>query len=195
MNVLTTPQHVVVWDPEGEYWEGALVDGQRGLRLNERGACTLPCVPDLFRMSSVGGYSKRAWGAGIPLTNLVPAMVAPLTMYCHPEVKGLYWRARLVPDLQPQKSLAAARPRLEGIVRFSADSGQRTPIKGGYQELTEKPIMVRDLKDPDKHGGWTVGGEGVMAFGTEGHYGFALYATAPGLRVAWVAATAAPVRA
>jgi hypothetical protein len=49
------------------------------------------------------------------------------------------------------------------------------------------------LGPADAHGGWTVGGEGVVSAPSEGHYGFALYAAALGLSVAWVAASLATV--
>jgi hypothetical protein len=190
MNVVSSlPHWVVVDDPRGEFWEGAVVDATRARVLEARGACVMPCMPDLFRMSGCAGFSKRAWGAGLALPAGAPVLLAPLTMYLSTEARGVVWRCRLVPDGQ-------RRERYEGFVRFAADSGQRSPLKGAYTEAQEdKPVMTRDLPAPDEDGGWTVGGKGLAGFSVEGHYGFGIYGTAPGLRVVWVAATTVPVKA
>ena len=181
-----TAQSVVVWDPAGEYWEGGLVDAMRARRLKADGVVLLPVIPDLFRASGVAGYSKRAWGAGIALDSLAPRMTAPLTMYLDPKVRGVAWCARLVPD-------GATRERYSGTIMFAADSGQRMHLQGSYRELLDQPVRLASIGAPDEHGGWTVRGEGVASPPSEGHYGFALYASAPGLRVVWVAASSAPV--
>jgi hypothetical protein len=179
---------VVVWDPEDEYWEGGVVDNAQGERLKARGVAVLPVLPELFKLSGVGGYSKRSWGAGLALDALAPQMVAPLSLYYTPQQRGLVWSARLVPDaMRP-----VARPT--GRIRFAADSGQRTPHTASYQEKSEAELRPEKFGEPDAYGGWTVGGHGLVSGGSEGHYGFSLYATAPGLRVVWVAATMVPVR-
>jgi hypothetical protein len=188
INLSTVPSWVVVEDMSGEYWEGAVVDRQKAHVLEARGVAMLPCVPELFRMSSVAGYSKRAWGAGIAMRALVPEMIAPLTLYCVPSTRGVAWKARLVPD-------GPRRGQYEGFVRFSADSGQRSPMNGAYQELGDKPVFVRELASLDEEGGWVVGGKGLASFGVEGHYGFGIWGTAPGIRVVWVAATMVPITA
>jgi hypothetical protein len=194
MRVDTSRDHVVVWDPEGMYWDGAVIDGDRAGRLAQRGVVTLPCLPQLFEQSGVGGFSKRSWGAGLPLDSLAPRMVAPLTLYMpetgqavHPP-RGLHWRARLVLDVRDGVR-PPTKPLFDGVVRFTADSSQRTPNKCVYLEQGSRSFTARDLGPADAHGGWTVGGEGVVSAPGEGHYGFALWAGAPGLRVAWVAAT------
>lgn len=192
MQVQDTPQHVVVWDPEGKFWEGALVDYQLAKSLHPSGVVTLPCVPDLFRLSGVGGYAKRSWGAGIPLDSMAPQLVAPLTIFCQPEVRGMTWAARLVPDVRADGR--SPKGKLDGMVRFASDSAQRTPSRGAFVEIGERPVMVRDFGEADEHGGWTIGGKGHLSLQGEGHYGFALYATAPGFRVVWLAAAVAPLR-
>lgn len=178
-----TPQHIIVHDPEAEYWEGGVVESMRAHQLRARGVVTLPVIPGLFRASGVGGYAKRSWGGGLTLDSRVPSMVAPLTLYCTPEVRGLTWRARII--------ASDPKAKHDGLVRFVADSGQRTPNKGSYTELDDKVTTLRDLGAPDPEGGWTIGGEGVIGAPHEGHYGFSLYASAPGLRVVWVAASLA----
>lgn len=202
MQIQETPNHVVVYDPEGKYWDGASVDHKLAARLRQRGAVTLPFMTDMLKWSGVGGWSKRCFGAGLPLDSRAPALVGPLTLYCHPDVRGLVWAARLVPDMRGgavrQDSGMETRPSAgvprEGMIRFAADSGQKTPMKGAYNELDEKALLVREFGDPDADGGWIVGGRGHTSVSTEGHYGYSLYATAPGLRVAWLAASVAPIR-
>jgi hypothetical protein len=179
---------VVVWDPEDDYWEGAVVDNAEGERLKARGVVVLPVAPELFKISGVGGYARRGWGGGLALDALAPQMVAPLTLYYTPQYRGLAWCARLVPDvLRPVE-------RPAGRIRFAADSGQRTPNTASYQEKSDAEVRPERLGEADAWGGWTIGGHGLVSGGAEGHYGFSLYATAPGLRVAWVAATMVPVR-
>lgn len=194
MRVDTSRHHVVVWDPEGSYWEGAVVDGDKAGRLGQRGVVTLPCLPQLFEQSGVGGFSKRAWGAGLPLDSLAPRLVAPLAMFMpdtgqavHP-TRGLHWRARLVLDVR-EGVRPPTRPLFDGVIRFTSDSSQRSNTKCTYQELSQRAFTARDLGPADAHEGWTVGGEGIVSAPGEGHYGFALWAGAPGLRVVWVAAT------
>jgi hypothetical protein len=197
MQVQDTPSHVVAWDPQGEFWEGAIIDHATSRQLDSRarGLVSLPCVPDLFRHSGVGGYAKRSWGAGIPLDTMSPSLVAPITLFCVPDVRGLTWRARLVPDIRADgREVPRGSGRHEGMVRFSADSGQRTPVKGSYTEVDERPVLMREFGEPDAWGGWTIGGQGHVSISGEGHYGYSLYATAPGYRVAWVAATLCPLR-
>lgn len=194
MHILETPQHVVVWDPEGDYWEGAVVESSVAARLGNRGVITLPVVPDHFKWSGVAGWAKRAWGAGLPLDSLVPAMAAPLTLYCHPEARGLTWAARLVPDVRADGQGPARRRAGEGMIRFTSDTGQRTVGKGQYSEVEERAVLVRDFHEPDNNGGWTIRGRGHVSIGSEGHYGYSLYGTAPGLRVVWVAASLVPMR-
>lgn len=187
--ILATDNSVVVWDPAGKYWEGALVDAAKArvFAMPPHNVVMLPVIPDLFRASSVGGWSKRAWGAGVPLSTTAPRMAAPLTLWMDPKVRGMVWRARLVPDVGPRPA------RYGGVLRFAADSGQRMPFTAAFRELTDHPVALEKLGEPDAHGGWTVGGEGVVSAPSEGHYGFSLYASAPGLRVVWVAASTVPV--
>lgn len=196
MSKIVQPPHaVVVWDPEGEYWPGGVVTQQQAREFASkarRGVVTLPVLVDQLGASGCGGYSKREWGAGVPLSNPVPRLLAPLVLYVDalppfaggkPAARGIAWAARLVRDA------AVKIERPDGTVRFAADGSQRNPQKATYHELGDRQQLVRELGAEDRHGGWTVGGEGSLGVAAEGHYGFALYATAPGLRVVWVAAS------
>jgi hypothetical protein len=184
MKIQPSEHAVVVDDPTGQYWEGAVVSLAQSAVVAGHGGTTLPVVADQFARSGCGGYAKRSWGGGLPLDARVPTMVAPLCLYVDPALRGLVWRARVVPD--------ASRPveRPDGTVRFVADSGQRGCAKAAYSELLALAV-VREWPAQDSRGGWTVGGEGRVTAAQEGVCGFALYACAPGLRVLWVAASLA----
>jgi hypothetical protein len=190
-----TPHRVVVWDPSDNFWDGAVVTQVVANSLHARGVVTLPVVPDMFRASGVGGFAKRCWGAGLPLGARASTHAAPLTMFCVPGMRGLAWVARLVPDGEPP------RAQYGGVLRFVADSGQRLPAVASYQELSSRDSgglqrnwSPADLGAPDAEGGWCVGGSGLVSVGQEGHYGFSLYGAAPGLRVAWLAASQCPAK-
>lgn len=185
MRILASDHYVVVWDPSGENWDGGVVTATQARVLEERGVELLPVIPSLFVHSGAAGFVKRSWGSGIPLDTPTPRFVAPLMMYLDPEYRGVHWKARLVPS----------GPGREGMIRFAADNSQRSPLKAFYREENENALMTRNLGELDEYGGWTIGGEGLASFGTEGHYGFSLYGSAPGLRAVWVAATTAPVTA
>jgi hypothetical protein len=188
--IVDTPLHVVVHDPSGSYWEGALVDRQTASQLEQlQRVVTLPVMADHFRSSGVGGFAVRRWGAGVPLDSRAPQMICPITLFCVPQVRGLVWKARVMPNGAPRK-------QYDGLLRFVADSGQRTPAKGSYSELSDRVLSLRDELPPiDPEGGWTIGGEGIISAPNEGHYGFSLYASAPGLLAVWVACSLAPVQA
>ena len=175
--------YIVVEDPEGTYYEGSLVDPLRAAKLTARGAVLLPVEPELFRLSGVGGYSKRAWGAGWPLDSVHPLAVAQLLLLCDPEHPGLHWCARLSRSDAAQASEGHV---VQGSLRIAADTSQRTPhnlrlIPG------DSPIDAGKLGKPDARGGWTVRGRATLQCASQGHYGLALYGMAPGLRVLWAA--------
>ena len=182
-------QQIVVWDSTDDFWEGSLVDDTRAGQLSARGVALLPVAPELFKRSGVGGYMKRSWGAGWPLDSIAPRVVAPLTLFCNPAHRNIHWKARLVCDASVLAKVEAGE-RFEGMLRLTADRGQATPFYAGFSPDPNEPVVdIRKLGKPDADGGWTVGGSGVASIPQEGHYGFALYGAAPGLRVAWVAAS------
>ncbi len=174
---------VVVHDPEGKFWPGAVVDALRANQLRPRGVALLPVVPQLFKLSGVGGYAKREWGAGWPMDEAVPRIHSPLTMYCVGEHTKFHWLARLVAD---QRFGAGAT--FDGSLRLAADHNQPNPLKVGLAPDPTRPsVDMRALGAPDVRNGWTVGGHATAKVPQDGHYGFGLYGSAPGLRVAWAA--------
>jgi hypothetical protein len=50
-------------------------------------------------------------------------------------------------------------------------------------------VDVNRLGKPDTDGGWTVYGRANLYTPGEGYFGLALYGFAPGMRVAWLAAS------
>jgi hypothetical protein len=166
------PHWIVVSDPEGKFDQGSLIDETRNRQLTTRGVVTLPVAHDLFKKSGVGGFAFRAWGAGWPLDTHAPKMVCPLTMFCTKDY----------PILQKVRE----GDHFEGMLRLSADSGQHHPYQAGLVAV-ETPIDLRKLGQADARGGWDISGICQISAVGEGHYGFALYGAAPGLRVAWAA--------
>jgi hypothetical protein len=174
---------IVVWDPEGEYWEGALVDETRARVLEARHVVTLPVDASLLKRGGVAGYHRRSWGAGWPLDHFTPRMACPLTMFVDQAHRTVDWVARLA--LDPGKP--GAKPEdLMGQLRLVGDGAQ-----GGADHASLTPntpaVDVRTLAVADEWGGWTVGGRCTMHAPADRHYGFSLYGTAPGLRVLWAA--------
>lgn len=182
--------HVVVWDPEGDFREGSVVDGANAPVLRARGATLLPCDPELFKRSGVGGYMRRGWGAGWPLDHGAARLVCPLTLWMGPSHRIVHWCARLEPD---PKRAAEAREKglgdLQGFLRLAADSTQSTAHQAAVGAVAQ-PVDGRQLGRADARGGWTVGGETRVTPSGEGHFGFALYGMLPGIRVAWAALSA-----
>ncbi len=178
--------NIVVWDPTGEFWEGSLIDSARARQLVQRGVAVLPCVPEMFHASGVGGYAKRAWGAGWPLDSAVPRLIAPLTLFCDRSMKGIHWAIRLVTSPEYAERVRGG-DRFSGMIRFAADRSQQTPFFTGVSG--EKGVLAEEIGPPDEQNGWTLQSSGVVNVPQNGHYGFGVYGTAPGLRVAWVAAS------
>lgn len=176
---------IVVEDPEGQYFEGSLVERQLSVQLQSRGVDLLPVNPELFRQSGAGGFFKRAWGAGWPLDALYPRTNAPMVLYCDALHKVLTWKARLTAT---PEFLAQPEDQRIGQLQILADVGQISPFHVSLTE-TGPGVQIKLLGAPDHHGGWTVGGQGTVTCRTEGHAGFALYGYAPGLRVLWSAVT------
>jgi len=174
---------IVVYDPADEYWEGSLVEDNRAAQLEARGVVLLPVEASLFKLSGVGAYHRRAWGAGYPLSNATPRMNCPLTIFVVPECHSLHWVARLVPDPH-----LAVDPT--GTLRIVIDSDQPGGSLGGFS-MVDPGVDCSKLGPPDNDGGWQIGGKACIYPSHAGHAGLALYGSAPGLRVAWAAVSLA----
>lgn len=183
--------HIVVWDPANKYWEGAVVDAIRVNELRGRGVATLPCNPDLFRYAGTSGYSKRAWGAGWPLDTVVPSLVTPLTLYVPFDApKNVEWAARLMPSGEAIARVEKGHAPSNGILRLAAAEMRGSQYRAVITDHEGKNgVDISRLGKPDEQGGWTVYGRAQIHSSGEGCYGLALYGFAPGMRVAWLAAT------
>lgn len=172
--------HVVIEDPEGKFWEGELVDGQRVNELHARGVALLPVHPELFKLSGVGGFSKRSWGKGESLDGFVPRIVCPLTIHTLGDpFRSIHWAARL-----------EGKPG-QGIARIAADAGRGNMARAVVADdrFQANAVDIAKLGRPDPAGGWTVYGRANLHVPGEGFYGLGLYGFAPGMRVVWLAAT------
>lgn len=174
-------QHIVVHDPSGEFWDGGVVDSQRAEILGQRGAVCLPCDPALFRKTGVGGFMKRAWGAGWPLDAAAAESFCPITLWAEITHRRVHWAARLIPS--PAASTGFAR--LIGLPSHASGWSAVVQAEGGGL------VKAETLGDPDEDGGWTVGGHGVVQLRGPGFYDFALYGMMPGVRCVWLAASLA----
>jgi hypothetical protein len=194
---MSHPHWVVVEDATADYLEGSVVDATRAHQLSSRGVALLPFSPDLAKRSGVGGYMRRGWGAGYPLDAHIARMHCPLATYGTPGYEEVHWRARLVADEAhvaelrrhfevPEGQDAPRWTPIDGLLRLAPDSSQATPLLA-RAERVDSPVNMRELGAPDARGGWTVGGELLVRFPQEGVYGFGVYGSAPGLRVAWAA--------
>lgn len=179
---------IVVWDPKGDFWEGSLVDETTERMLAARGAVLLPVDPLLFKRSGVGGYFKRAWGSGWPLDFSTSRMVCPVTLFVEVSHRILHWKARLIPDMSLVEKAKNGEKVSEGHLRMVGDSGQANAWRASVVP-DSPPVTGKDLGRLDEYGGWTVSGRALVNPPQDAYYGFGIYGTLPGVRVAWVAAS------
>ncbi len=176
--------HVVIWDPENEYWEGAIVSEGTAAALEQRGVATLPCDPNLFSQGGFCGFAKRAWGAGWPLDGDIPMAVCPMSIFYPGEpFRTLRWKARL------------AGTAGQGIpIRLAAGEARGNVVRPVLHDVAGKgnAVDIAKLGDQDEHGGWTVGGETHLSVSGPSFFAICLYGSAPGMRVVWLAATLIP---
>lgn len=181
-------KHVVVWDPEGTYWEGAVVEEERSNELAARGVVSLPCVPENFGLAGFSGYAKRSWGSGYPL-DAQSSTASPLAIFAPGDPhRSLHWAARLV-------SFADAPETRTGQLRLAALSAYWTQNRGTVSEAggaSRNLVEIAKIGKPDEHGGWSVGGKARLDVPMPGFYGLGLYGAALGMRVAWLAVTLTP---
>lgn len=175
--------HVVVFDPTGEYWEGAVVGPGPAQLINQRGGVAIPADPAMFAVSGIGAFCKRAWGSGWAADHSTPRQYAPVAMYLMKEHRIVHWAAKLVPD-------ARFADAAEGITSPAALTIAATPPRGNLltAPITPRtqPVRLRDL-GPAKDGGWIVRGNAFMNVAAEGAHGFSLYGGGGAFRVAWLA--------
>jgi hypothetical protein len=180
-------RELVLWDPSGIYWEGALVDaGANAEALRRRGVALLPVDTVLLRAGAMGGYVKRAWGSGWRLTE-VPSHHCQMAMLLQHERTRLHWVARLVPHelekgQKPRGWLRllgdASQPPVSAAPVFPAERADRTDMT---------TVSFDTIGEPDESGGWTVSGEAGCGLINAGFFAFALHGAGRGVAIAWAA--------
>lgn len=181
---------VIVWDPKGEYWEGALVQPSQEAHLAARGVALLPLDSELLARGGNSGFVKRAWGAGYPLDAGMPRLHCPVTLMLFQEATHVvHWKARLMSDPTFDARALDSTFRPGGSLRFVGD-GSREHTHHTTASNISAPIDLRELGPKDERNGWTIGGKVAVRPHLSGHFGFALYGQGEGLRVAWLAVSA-----
>lgn len=178
---------IVLDDPKGEYWDGALVDEAMAKRLAGRGCCVFPSEPELHRKNAVCGFFKRSWGAGWPLDPTLPKAVCPTMLYVVPGFTFLHWRARIQLDAALLGDRLTDVPPLEGSLRLVNDTAQACTVGGGMSAVGDTVVYLSKLGQPDERGGYTIGGSARLNTVMENYHGFALYGVGRGVRVVWCA--------
>lgn len=182
--------YVVAWDPEGKYWEGALVDHAVATMIRGRGGAALPTDPELFQISGVGGYMRRGWGSGWPLDALMPKAICPLSLYLTTDHRTLYWAARLQADDASVGRAMESGLDLSSSVQIMSYAPRANMFKAPVTPK-ENTHQIRALGKADERGGWTIGGTAAVHPAMEGVAAFALYGSGAGVRVAWAALSVA----
>lgn len=192
MNLAQPSHHVVIWDPNGEYWEGGLVESSISDALRSRGVATLPTEAGLVSRSAIGGWAKRAWGSGYPISTSTPRMACPVILHVAKvdQTGGVSFRrlsavARLVPDTVEDAAHVRDGGKLSGHLRLAGDTSQVGTYAAGLFE--PRVIDARELGPLDVNGGWTVYSESGINVGVDGYVAVGLYGAIPGARVAWAA--------
>lgn len=185
-DIHVSPKHnIVLDDPKGVFWPGAIVGASEARPILRRGGATMPCNPELFRRNAVAGFFSRAWGGGWPLDPTTPRHMCPMLLYTDPLYTSVHWRVRLVPVIDAAtKEQPASRGPTSGFLRCVSDSGQAAASAGG---VSSSQIDLSELPALDAEGGWTLGGCVSLHSTGEGYQGLAIYGVGRGVRVAWAA--------
>jgi hypothetical protein len=173
---------IVIWDPSGRFPEGEILTGENALGvLHSQGGVTLPVKPELFGLNAVAGFFSRNWGNGVPFLHMVGTRACSMLLYVQQGIPSLNWVARLAP-------IDGAK-EVRGTFRLVCSTAQVGIISGGL--ATEaSAIEIADLQ-PDKWGGYTIGGKCNLNCTLDGYLGLSLYGCAIGCKVLWTAITQA----
>lgn len=182
-------QYIVIHDPCGGFWEGAVIDQRQAHQLKQSGVSVLPVNPNLFRINGAAGFVKRAWGSGWTLENTIPAALCPLVMFVVPEQQVINFAVRLVPTQEALEMMDSKESKWSpsGRLRLVTDTSQHGVATGGLASLPETTLDIDSLVYDEDTLGWTMYGKASLNALGEGYYGFALYGYVPGMKVAWFA--------
>jgi hypothetical protein len=104
--------------------------------------------------------------------------------------KVINWCARLVPGDSARERINRGQEPAQGILRIAAHEQRGSLLRGSISEDgLRNAVDTAKLGPLDPFDGWTVGGRARIFCTGEGCYGLSLYGFAPGLKVAWVAAS------
>jgi hypothetical protein len=172
--------HIVVFDHLGIVAPGDVITDIDRNRIES--AVTLPFDPKLQQLNAVGGYAKREFGAGIPMSGGRPRALAGFTFYATRDCKKLEWVARVVPN--------APGKEITGVINFAIDTTQH----GAHSfSLSDTGAAQRPQDSPlDRWGGWTVRGRAAAHFNQDGFFGAAVYGAVFGCRLLWAAVAITP---
>jgi hypothetical protein len=186
--------HVVIWDPEGAWWEGALVpEVEMARHLRQKGVCLLPVVPGLLRVAADAGYTKRAWGKGWALQTGGHQPLCPMSLFAMHDVHYLHWAARLMPTADTEQwgnedrvGVGFYKP-IRGSIGLVPDGTQIGAFQGAIEGADR--VDFANLGAPDEAGGWTVGGTCLIRQLQDAKVAVSLHGSAVGkhaqLRVVW----------
>lgn len=172
--------NLVLSDPRGEYWEGALVTPEMARSLEGREVATIPVIPELFSRNAVAGFFKRSWGGGWPLGR-VPARVSPLILMAVPHLEVLNWRVRI------RRGAGAGDLPPDALIRLVADGTQVLATTSGFSAMEGGHKHLARIGEADSADGWTLGGEIRISPPTDTYLAMSLYGFGPGYLVEWAA--------
>lgn len=178
-------EHVVVWDPEGNFRDGEIIEATREPKLAAEGAVMLPIDSALLRRSGAGGWVKRSWGQGVvPVNN---RRFCPIVINVPSSLQGeLNWKARLI-------ATGEIAPR--GTLSLSCDSSQPGVSTAAGVSQTGGPVQLQKLITPQSrfYDGWIVGGQLRLSCAQGGFVGLSFYSVCSGVKILWLAVSQAKV--
>lgn len=171
---------IVVDDPAGVYWEGALVELARGHQLESKGVVVLTIDPELLKLGALGGFHRRAWGAGVAVSRRMPSLFCPLMIAATRDHRRVEWAARVIHDARAETVASS------GNLRLCADNSQMGAQNSGASLSNSTTIDLSAT--PVVEGGVVVRGSAQLSLGSDGLAGLSLYGSGYGARVVWLAA-------
>lgn len=169
---------IVVYDPVHQVQLGTILDGvMEQAKLRRRGAVLLPVGDDNGRRA-MDGFFLRHWGEGVLYSGMQGLRGCPMVVDVQPDRPYLFWAMRVVP----------AGPAPAGTFKLTADPSNPNRLGGGVQMET-KPVVLQELGEPDRNGGWCVGGRCTVGVSIPGTLALNVFGIAQDALVQWSAVT------
>lgn len=163
--------------------------GQEGSRLMNKlivvgPGSVSPVAPELLLLlgtNALAGCYSRTWGVGISFDANRIEHGCPMVLWAVPGIPVLYWRARI-------EQIRVEKIPPQGSLRIVTNPNQPGAMQGGLSATTKSEhVSLYELEQPDKNGGWTVGGHLGLNVPCEGMIGVRIQAIARNVRVLWSA--------